>query len=248
MTDFFLDRRAQKELRIKLAAIPSLTEDIIDVMARRSRSLNGSDLGLRRPRKRDGQLPLNLGAGNAFTMLRNSLIMAVRHTCKERAIDYMPIGFTHEHGFIGPLREGEKRIPVGYDEGAPIVTAKWLWRNIIAFALTEGATEFADDIFDAIAECGRQIDPNYQIVITPDRLKAANKQVITASTIEAVAKRLGERGEGLNARRLRTLVRHGLKPSRVDADSGTKFYRLGDVLKAHQSVPRREHADQRKPA
>lgn len=246
--DGFLDRRARKRLRIKLAAVPRLTEDVLDVMCRQS-GRTQSNLGLSRPRKRDGQLPLHLGAADAFTKLRNSLILAVRHTCEDRGLDFMPVGYTHTQGFIGPLNDGERRIPYGYDEGAPIVTAKWLWRNIIAFGMTEGSSEFAEDILNAIDQCANEIDPDYEVVITPTRLKAANKQVVTASTIETVAKQIGKHGAGLNARRLRTLAaKADLKPSAVDEDTGTRFYRLGDVLAAHQRLPRRERADHQKPA
>ena len=116
--DGFLDRRARKRLRIKLAAVPRLTEDVLDVMCRQS-GRTQSNLGLSRPRKRDGQLPLHLGAADAFTKLRNSLILAVRHTCEDRGLDFMPVGYTHTQGFIGPLNDGERRIPYGYGEPHP---------------------------------------------------------------------------------------------------------------------------------
>ncbi|SDT85347.1 hypothetical protein SAMN04488548_11854 [Gordonia westfalica] len=50
-------------------------------------------------------------------------------------------------------------------------------------------------------------------------------------------------GEGLNARRMRTLINQGkLKADSVDHASGTKFYLLGDVLTAHGKHQRRQRA------
>ncbi|AXQ62904.1 hypothetical protein SEA_ANGELIQUE_73 [Gordonia phage Angelique] len=236
---FFLDRHDQRKLREKLATIPSLIEDVVDVMSRQSVRAQ-SALG-RRPRKLESRLPLHIGAADAATRLRNSLILAVRHTCEYRGIDFMPVGYTHPTGFIGPLPRDGRRIPPGFDEGAPLVTAKWLWRNVIAFALTEGSPEFAEAILDDIAYCESQIDRGDSVVVTPARRKSANRKVVTVSTIDTIAKQLGDEGEGLNARRLRHLANKGLlKAQGVDSDTGTKFYNLGDVLAAHKRIPWRE--------
>ncbi len=75
------------------------------------------------------------------------------------------------------------------------------------------------------------------------KVAAAYKQVVTLSTIDTVAHKLGEMGEGLNARRMRTLINQGkLKADSVDHASGTKFYLLGDVLTAHGKHQRRQRA------
>ena len=244
MTDadhFYLDRQARKHLREKLATIPRIAKDIAITECRQAVTVRPGLSNPRRPKKMESRLPFHIGAADAAHELRNSLATAVRHTCEQRGLDYWPVGYTHAHNFIGPLQPEDRRLPPGYDEGAPMVTAKWLWKNVIALALTEGCREFADDIVSAIDYCEREIQgPVDEVVIDEARVKAANKSVVTTSTIDSVAKRLGERGKGLTAERIRTLVKHhGLKSAGVDKDTGTKFYRLGDLLAVHEQVKTR---------
>lgn len=63
--------------------------------------------------------------------------------------------------------------------------------------------------------------------------------MLTAYQIDKVVHLLGERGEGLNWRRVEVLDKAGVRWCTRDRDTGTRFYRLGDILEAHAVHPRR---------
>lgn len=244
---FFLPRKDQKHLREKLATVPRVAEDIAITETRQARTTRPGLSNSRRPKKAGYRIPFHLGAADAAHKLRSSLATAVRHTCEERDFDYWPVGYTHPHGFIGPLREGHRRLPKGYDEAAPMVTAKWLWKYMVAFAMTEGCQEFADAIVAALAECEKEIQgPVDVVVIDAARVEKANRQILTAGQIEKIAPKLGDVGKGLNKRRVETLnARQALWPCVSLIKGDPKFYRLGDVLEAHQQhakKPRKKSA------
>lgn len=207
--DFFMDRVDQEWLRDVLGKIPALIEDLSVTLTRQARVQRGQ-LGKPPKGKRDGSLPLHLGAADVATRLHNCLATWVRTVCEQRAIDY--------------------------DGTADIAgLARWLRANLIPLALTEGSGEAADDIAGHVDACRRMIDlpPEDEIIIDEQRLAAANRQVLTAGQIERVAVKLGAWGEGLTKRRVETLVKaKKIKPAAVDGP--TSFYQLGEVLDAHR--------------
>lgn len=206
--DFFLDRKGQARLQDQLADIPELVEELSITVTRQAR-VQRPGLGNPRRRRPESQVPFHIGAANATDELHNCLSTWVRLVCEQRAIIY---------------RESNDMVTL----------AKWLRKNMIALALTEGAEESCDDICYFIGECRKMIDlpPEDEIVIDRGRVSEANRVVVTAGQVEKLANKMGAIGKGLNKRRVETLTRNRkLRPCAVDGD--VKFFRLGDVLDAH---------------
>lgn len=217
--DFFLPRREQMILSDKLSGIPSLMEDLAITITRQAR-IQRSGWGNLRRQKPGSRLPFHIAAADAADELHNALSTWVRFVCEERQIHY-----------------------TGHDDD--ITLSRWLRKHMVSLALTQGSDEAFDDIIGKIDECRRQVDlpPDDEVVIDRKRVEAANKSVVTLATISTVAGRLGDMGRGLNRDRLRLLVKHGdLRSVGTDPDTGTNFYRLGDVLHAHHNRSRKARA------
>lgn len=215
--DFFLDRKLQALLQDRLSAVPALVEDLVVTITRQSK-IQRSGLGSSRRQKPGSRLPFHLAAADAADELHNSLVTWTRFVCESRQVYY-----------------------TGSDDD--ISLSRWLRRNMVALALTEGAEEAYHDIMARIDECKRQIDlpPEDEIIIDRARVHEANRQVLTAGQVERIAPKLGTMGNGLNKRRVETLVRNGkLKACAMDGE--VSFYRLGDVLDAHHRYARRKKA------
>lgn len=206
--DFYLDRAEQTRLTEALGTIPTLADQLAVTVTRQAR-IQKSNMGKPRRQKLGSRMPFHIGASEAADQLHTTLATWVRHTCEHRQIHY---------------RDGNDLISL----------ARWLRRNMIQLALTEGSTEAFIDIRDRIDECQRQVDlpPDDEVHIDQTRIREANRQVLTAGQVEKIAHRLGALGQGLNKRRVETLARNGrLRPCAIDGD--VRFYRLGDVLDAH---------------
>ena len=206
-----LQRHEVRELRDILAGIPGLVEDLLNVECRTAR-LSRPGLG-KRAGKPGSSLPFHLGAADAADQLHSTLVGWVR--------------------VMADQKRGK-----GLPANATLSIAKWLHRNAEALALCEGSAEALDDIRDAVGECRRVVDipPDDHVMIDPQRLEAANRSIVTRDSVETIAGKLGEMGTGLTARRLRTLEKAGiLNAAGKDRDTGTLFYRLGDVLTAHMA-------------
>lgn len=206
--DFFLDRKSQMLLSEKLSAVPHLVEELAITITRQAH-IQRRYMDKLRKRKPGSQIPFHVGASAAADELHNSLVTWVRHCCEERQINY-----------------------TGHDDD--ITLSRWLRKNMIALALTQGSEEAFADLVDRIDECRRQIDlpPDDEVIIDRAQVEAANRQVLTAGQVEKIAPKLGAMGVGLNKRRVETLMRKGrLKCYAKDGD--TQFFRLGEVLDAH---------------
>lgn len=218
VNSFFLDKRSQLLLRDELRSVPAVVEDLAVTVTRQARI---QKIGLGKPRRQrpESRIPFHIGASEAADALSNCLSGWVRLVCEQRAIVYR-------------------------EAGDVVTLSRWLRKNLVALALTEGAEESYVDIKAAIDECRRQIDlpPEDDIVIDPARVRAANRQVLTAGQVERIAKRLGPIGAGLNKRRVETLAASGrLRP--CARDEGVEFYALGDVLDAHYRHARRKRSN-----
>lgn len=213
---FFLSRRDQARLRDELGTISGLVENLSVTIARQAR-IQKANLG-RPKRQRPGpRPPVHFGAFTAADDLHNALTTWVRLVCEQRCIYY---------------RESNDMLTL----------ARWLRKNMVALALTEGGGEAYEDLSPKIAECWRHVDlpPDDQVMIDHVRVTEAAGSVVTLDTVTAVANRIGDMAKGLNRDRLRYLVRCGrVRACRQDPDTGTKFYRLGDVLHAHNDRTRR---------
>lgn len=210
--DFFLPRREQAILSEKLGTVPSLVEDLAITVTRQAR-IQRSGLGKPRRQRPGSRLPFHIAAAEAEDALHNALTTWVRFVCEERQIVYR-----------------------GHDDD--ITLSRWLRKHMVSLALTAGSEDAFDDLVGKIDECRKVVDlpPDDEVVIDRARVEAANRSVVTLSTIGSIAGRLGELGKGLNRDRLRLLVKRGdLKTAWTDPDTGTNFYRLGDVLHAHHN-------------
>lgn len=206
--DFFLSKLDQGKLRDKLGLVPALVEDLAVTITRQAR-IQKPGLGKPRRQKPESRIPYHLGASDAADKLHNCLVTWVRFVCEERQLYY---------------RETDDDISL----------ARWLRRNIVTLALIEGSEDAYEDIAHHVDECRAQVDlpPDDEVHIDSERIREANRQVLTAGQVEKIAPRLGALGNGLNKRRVETLVRQRkLRPCGVDGD--VRFYRLGDVLDAH---------------
>lgn len=125
------------------------------------------------------------------------------------------------------------------EAGSVQAMARWLCRNMPELARRPDARQCWEALIDAIDFGISVIDlpPEDAITWTADRLEQANRTVMTSDQIAALAPKIG--AQGLNRQRISRLVKAGhLRPTGT-LDSGTRLYRLGDVLKAHQTAPRR---------
>lgn len=214
--DFFLPKHLHEPLRQKLSGIPDLVEDLAVTITRQARVQKGG-LGKPSRSKPESRLPFHIAAAEAADELQNCLATWVRAVCEERQVHYT-------------------------DHDDVITLARWLRKNVVSLALTQGSEESYADIVERIDHCRHIIDlpPDDDVVIDRARVDSANKSVVTLATIGGIASRLGDLGQGLNRERLRLLAKRGdVSAVSTDPDTKTKFYRLGDVLHAHHNRDRR---------
>lgn len=215
--DFYLDRKAQRDLRAKLDQVPSLVEDLAITITRQARVAPRNSMKLHR-HKPESKVPFHIAAADAADDLHNTLVAWVRFTCENRQVHYTS-------------REDT------------LTLARWLNRNIIGLALCKGSETAYEDIAYRIDEARRQVDlpdDDGTLDIPRDKINEANRQIVTSGQVEKIAGKLGELGKNLTAQRVHSLNRGGyLRPISIDGETGTKFYRLGDVLHAHYACVKR---------
>lgn len=213
--DFFLPKHLHEPLRVKLSGVPDLVEELSVTITRQAR-IQKRGLGKSSRIKPESRVPFHIAASEAADELQNCLATWVRLVCEERHIRYT-------------------------DHDDAITLSRWLRKNIIALALTQGSKEAYDDIVCRIDHCRSMIDlpPDDLVVIDRARVDAANRQVITAGMVDKIAPRLGALGEGLNKRRVETLAGCGLL-KHCAKDGDVKFYQLGDILDAHHRHSKRK--------
>lgn len=131
--------------------------------------------------------------------------------------------------------QSERGLP-DVDGGTMAACAAWLTRHRFALQLVEAGGECFDALCHQIDKTRRILGHRDAMLVTDAQVEAANRQLLTASQVEQIARRLGERGHGLNRQRVWRLVEAGkVRPS----GDGEPVFRLGDVLAAHESTPRR---------
>lgn len=222
-TVFYLSRHEQQWLRDKLCELPGLIEDLA-VTETRQANIIRPGLGKLKHCRPGPQLPFNLDAAEKSTELDRCLAGWVRFVCVHRKIHYTGGRSALSHG-------------------------NWLKRHITDLALIDGSQTAYKDIAGRILDCRKVIDlpPDDYIPTDHKRVARANRQVLTAAQLVKMGARLGERGKGLTNERIKGLARNGhLRPVKVDRDTGTKFYRLGDVLHAHSSTATRNQPSRKR--
>ncbi|MFD4439011.1 hypothetical protein ACFWPK_04440 [Nocardia sp. NPDC058519] len=210
-TDMFLSRADCNELVAALREIPDLMAPLALAIVRGDRQ--GLDASTCRPAPQS-KPPIDVAAQAMADGLHNLLTGWMRVVCEQRGIEPHPVN----------------SIPAA---------AKWLDKNVIALAMTEGASDAYRDITRAITALQRRLDRPGDGTLTDDEIAGANRQVMTAYQVDKVTHLLGERAEGLNRRRVELLDKAGVLKGTRDRDTGTRFYALGDILEAHAVHPRR---------
>ncbi len=233
-----------KSLSETLRRIPGLAVDL-ELLTTRQATIGCSSIGGGTRRDRVYPLPYSERGSEAMEVLHNTLGTWVRHVCEARLIPYLPIGYTHRHGeFVGPLREDQRRMPPGYNADTPAALSRWLDRNLISLAMTEGCEEAPDEIKHAVKFVLRALDRRPEPIkyVDPARVAEAERDardaLLSAAGIAALAKQLGAPYEKLTARRVYTLSKAG-KIAKRTLDIDEDVFRCGDVFDAHLAYPTR---------
>ncbi|WP_405134026.1 hypothetical protein [Nocardia sp. NBC_01388] len=212
----YLDHAAVRDLAQQLREIPSLAEDLEDTVACRTR-LGDPNLRLN-ARSSDQPLPFSPAAAKVRDRLHSILVSWVRLVCEQRGLEY---------------------------SGDPSTAglARWLDRNLIALAMTEGV-ETAPAEIRSVIEAALLIicPPLAPIVVDVNQIEAARRVRLNASGIVTLAKELGEPFRTVTVRRIQVLRDAGkISPTPGPwAMSWPEQYVVGEVLDAHLAHPIRK--------
>lgn len=216
----FIPRHELKKLRELLREIPSLALELGISVTKQARL---GEVGRSRKARRPSAppLPYHLAAADVAEELHNVLVGWVRLTCEQRAMAYT--GSVSTPGL-----------------------AKWLERNVVALAMTEGAETALGEIQDVMRAAEWIVCPPAPAVVVNDaQLAKARKLRLNASGVATLARELGEEYRHLSKRRVHFL--HETK--RIEPIPGPwrkdwVLFLVGDVMDAHLLVPiRTRHAE-----
>ncbi|MGN2635329.1 hypothetical protein ACTD5D_03860 [Nocardia takedensis] len=218
MNHLYLDRPQLRAVAELLREIPELAEDLTIARTRQART--GSRDGHRAHRRPGEQpLPYDPAAARAADDLHAVLVSWVRLVCEQRAVDYT---------------------------GSPTTAglARWLDRNLIALAMTEGAHDAPDDLRRVVHAANLVVCPPAAPTVDLDEtaLTRARAQRLNASGIAALAKALGDEYRTLTVRRVQTLRDAG----RISPVPGPwsldwpELFLVGQVLDEHLTYPTRK--------
>lgn len=213
----FISRHELTKLREVLSEIPSIAADLPVTITKQARL--GEVGRSRKPRRPSEQpLPYHLDAARIADELHNALVGWARLVCEQRALEYT--GPTSTAGL-----------------------ARWLGRNYIALAMTEGAETALEELGHLADVAHTIICPPYRpVAVDEQKLAAARHRYLNANGIVTLAKELGEEYRHLTYRRVKVLKEAGLiepVPGPWRSDWPT-LYLVGDVLDAHLQLPIRE--------
>lgn len=206
---YFLSMDGQRTLVSLLREIPALVDDLAITICRQDRTGKG---GMRISSGSDEQpLPVNMAAADASDDLQNELAGWVRHVCETRGIEYA-------------------------GSGSIIRLARWLDRNVVALATTEGSDEAYSTIERTMARCRRATDIPLETerVVDDAEMEAARNLQLNVDTIARLAKALGGPCKKLTKRRINYLSKeaHAVEPIRI-SEMGNPIFLFGDVVDAH---------------
>ncbi|MEV0294517.1 hypothetical protein [Nocardia sp. NPDC050710] len=212
----YLDRTELRALAELLREIPDLADDLTISRTRQSRTGAQGDFRMHR-RPSEQPLPYNPAAARAADELHAVLVSWVRLVCEQRGIDY---------------------------PGSPSTAgmARWLDRNLIALAMTEGVVQAPAEI-RRVVQAAQWIvcPPSAPIVLDESELARARAHRLNASGIATLAKELGEEYRTLTVRRVQTLRDAGKiapLPGPWAPDWPEQFL-VGHVLDQHIAHPSR---------
>lgn len=213
--DLTVTRAELEILKEKLEQVVDLERRMAIALTDGQSRMSDGGLGIRRPQPGSRE-PYSIHVDVLLDELQSELTTTVRHICESRGLSY----------------EGS---------GYPTALSKWLIRYRVAIAVMPDGAEIFEKLCKLVDRCARSMNTTErEYVIDQEMVNEANRSIVTLSTIEPIARKLGDVGKGLNRDRMRTLTkRGGLAHASEDEDTKTKFYRLGDVLEAHQSYSSR---------
>ncbi|QLY30842.1 hypothetical protein [Nocardia huaxiensis] len=219
----YLTPEELRDLSRLLSEIPSLTADLEDAFTGRAR-LGDPNYRLK-SRSGDQPLPYSTVAAQVRDHLHAIIVSWVRLICEQRALTYS-----------GPTSTPD--------------LARWLNRNLIALAMTEGAESAPDEIRAAVEAAERVVcPPSNKPVINDAAIEAARVARLNANGIATLAKQLGVPFRNLTARRVRTLKESG-KIAPVPgpwAPDWPELFEVGPVLDAHLRYPARRRTSSSAP-
>lgn len=194
--------------------------------------------------------PYDIDAATTADELHDTLARWVRTLCRLNRREFIPIGYTHPAGFIGPLGEDDVRAPHTITTS---MLSIWLYKHLNELALLPSAPRAYEAIHDKMLEARRIVcPPVIPIRIDKQRVAAARARRLNARGIATLARELGDEYRHLTVRRIRTLRERGLireVPGRwwVDDEDPeqTRQYIVGDVLDAHLKLPIRRRDTRR---
>jgi hypothetical protein len=216
--DLTVTRAELDYLKAKLDEVTDLERRMAIALTDGQSRTSDNGLGIRRPQPGPRE-PYGLHVEVLLDELQNELTTAVRHICEVRGLSYQGSAY-------------------------PSALAKWLIRYRIAIAVMEDGAEIFKRLCRIVDRCARSMNTTErEYTIDEAMVQEANRQIVTVATVEKLAHKLDKVGKGLNARRMRTLCKQaGLTHVSEDPDTGTRFYRLGDVLDAHKRHAQRNRA------
>lgn len=238
----FIDRHELRLIRTLLGEIPELATELGVAVNKQTRLGEvGRSRRVRRPSEQP--MPYHLAAADIAQQLHNCLGGWVRLVCEQRAmpvpIDFMPFGRAEL-----PLPD-DKRV---WQDCIPTTAAlaRWLDRNAVALAMTEGSETALDEIRDIVKAAEKIVCPPSQpLVIDDEKIAEARSLRLNASGIATLARELGEEYRHLTKRRVHVLK----EAKRIEPIPGPwradwMLFKVGDVLDAHLLLPIRErHAE-----
>lgn len=213
-TDFVLTDTELQTLARKLDTISDI--ELTAAIALTGGTTTPPALATTRPQPRSRPpYPLHLEA--MLEKLYNELATTARDICEHRSVTYAGSG------------------------GSCVALARWISDYRTSLATMPQGVELYDGLIAACDEAARAVNQlDEDRAISQEMVDAANRSIVTVATIETIARKLGDEGKGLGRERMQTLIRSsGLCEASTDKDTGTKFYRLGDVLFFHATHSRR---------
>ncbi|MDH6283214.1 hypothetical protein M2280_004457 [Prescottella agglutinans] len=203
-TGFYVSHADQREILRLLQTIPELVEELAITVTRRDRVGSGGPQ-ISSGSYRERPLFFNDHASTVAEDLRSVLVGWVRHVLEYRGLSW----------------DGDD---------STLSLARWLDRNVVALAMTEGSDEMLDELRDALRRVWRAIDlapERSSTVVDDERVTEARARAqelrVSPAQIEALVEKLGYRP--LKA----ATVRQWAKRGKIEkGDDG--LYRLGDIL------------------
>lgn len=202
----FITRDEIQKLVTLLREIPEIVEELAVTLTRQDcLGKGGAKVSMG---EREQPLPFNVNASEVSDDLHNTLVGWVRHVCESRVLDYT--GSTSTIGL-----------------------ARWLDRNVIALAMSEGSGTALDEVQYAMRRARWATDrpdrPD-STWVDPGVLEEARSAIGTAADLEKILRGMGD--PTLTRKRITYLDRLG-ELSRITLPDGTTVFTVGDVLDAH---------------